>query len=56
MVDRFICQAISQILSPIFDPGFSEHSYGFRPKRSAHQAVEAARAYVKAGSGWGRGP
>ena len=52
VVDRFICQAISQVLSPIFDPGFSEHSYGFRPKRSAHQAVEAARGYVKTGSGW----
>jgi group II intron reverse transcriptase/maturase len=52
VVDRLICQAISQVLSPIFDPGFSEHSYGFRPKRSAHQAVEAARGYVREGSGW----
>jgi group II intron reverse transcriptase/maturase len=52
VVDRLICQAIAQVLSPIFDPGFSEASFGFRPGRSAHQAVDAARRYVKEGAGW----
>lgn len=50
--DRLIQQAILQILTPIFDPGFSESSYGFRPKRSAHQAVEQARKYIEEGHGW----
>ncbi|HEV8628211.1 MAG TPA: group II intron reverse transcriptase/maturase, partial [Acidimicrobiia bacterium] len=52
VVDRLICQAIAQVLSPIFDPGFSEASFGFRPGRSAHQAVDAARRYVGEGAGW----
>ena len=39
VMDRVIQQAISQVLTPVFDPHFSEHSYGFRPKHSAHQAV-----------------
>ncbi len=46
VVDRLIQQALHQVLSPIFDPFFSEHSYGFRPGRSAHQAVLQAREYV----------
>ncbi len=46
VVDRLIQQAIHQVLQPIFDPGFSESSYGFRPNRSAHQAVRQARRYV----------
>lgn len=45
-VDRVIQQALHQELDKVFDPGFSEHSYGFRRKRSAHQAVKAARRYV----------
>ena len=47
VLDRLIQQAILQVLQPAFDPTFSAHSYGFRPKRSAHQAVEAARRYIE---------
>lgn len=49
VLDRFIQQALLQVLQPLFDPSFSPHSYGFRPKRSAHQAVKAARDYVQQG-------
>ncbi len=49
VVDRLIQQALHQVLTPIFDPHFSESSYGFRPGRSAHQAVLKARSYVAAG-------
>ena len=49
VLDRLIQQAILQVLTPIFDPHFSEHSYGFRPGRSCHQAVRAAREHVEAG-------
>lgn len=49
VVDRLIQQALLQVLQPILDPTFSEHSYGFRPKRSAHQAVQAAQQHVQAG-------
>jgi group II intron reverse transcriptase/maturase len=49
VLDRFIQQALLQVLQPIFDPGFSRHSYGFRPGRSAHQALRAARRYVQEG-------
>lgn len=49
VLDRFIQQALLQTLQPGFDPGFSEHSYGFRPGRSAHQAVIAARRLVQEG-------
>ena len=52
VVDRLIQQALNQVLQPIFDPGFSESSYGFRPGRSAHQAVLAAREYVAQGLRW----
>jgi len=52
VLDRLIQQAIHQVLSPIFKEGFSEHSYGFRPDRSAHDAVRAAQEYVKAGKRW----
>jgi RNA-directed DNA polymerase len=52
VVDRLIQQAIVQVLSPIYDPGFSPSSYGYRPGRSAHQAVAQARTYVAAGYGW----
>ena len=52
VIDRLIQQAIHQVLTPIFDPGFSESSYGFRPGRSAHQAVSATREFVKSGKRW----
>jgi RNA-directed DNA polymerase len=51
-LDRFIQQALLQVLSPIFDPHFSPSSYGFRPGRSAHQAVTAARSHMEAGYRW----
>jgi RNA-directed DNA polymerase len=50
--DRLIQQALQQVLTPLFDPGFSESSYGFRADRSAHQAVKAARGYVGEGKRW----
>jgi RNA-directed DNA polymerase len=49
VLDRFIEQAILQALTPIFDPHFSDSSYGFRPGRGCHGAVKAARAHVEAG-------
>jgi RNA-directed DNA polymerase len=52
VVDRLIQQALHQVLSPIFEPEFSEASYGFRPGRNAHQALKAARQYVAAGKRW----
>jgi RNA-directed DNA polymerase len=50
VIDRVIQQAILQRLQPEWDRTFSEHSYGFRPERSAHQAVAAAQAYVTGGA------
>ncbi len=50
--DRLIQQALHQVLMPIFDPDFSGSSYGFRPGRSAHQAVLAAQAQVASGRRW----
>lgn len=52
VLDRFVQQAALQVLSPLFEPGFSEHSHGFRPGRGAHQAVLAAREYQRAGKRW----
>ena len=52
VVDRLVGQALHQVLEPIFDPWFSESSYGFRRGRSAHQAVEQARQYVAEGYRW----
>lgn len=46
VLDRLIQQSILQVLTPIFDPTFSGNSYGFRPGKSAHQALEAARQYA----------
>jgi group II intron reverse transcriptase/maturase len=51
-MDRLIQQALLQILTPIFDPQFSDSSYGFRPGRRAHDAVERARQYVEEGYEW----
>ena len=52
VVDRLIQQAIAQELNKIFDPDFSENSYGFRPGKSAHQAIIAARGYIEQGYQW----
>ena len=58
VLDRLIQQALHQVMQPLFDPDFSERSYGFRPGRSAHQAVRQAREYVarRAALGGGHGP
>ncbi len=50
--DRLIQQAIHQELSPLYEPHFSEHSYGFRPKRNAQQAILQASQYIKEGKEW----
>jgi RNA-directed DNA polymerase len=52
VLDRLIQQALHQVMSPVWEPDFSDHSYGFRPGRGAHQAVEAARAHVEGGHRW----
>jgi group II intron reverse transcriptase/maturase len=52
VLDRFIQQAILQVLQPRFDPTFSTHSYGFRPGRSAHDAIRAAQRFVEEGRHW----
>lgn len=52
VMDRLIQQALHQVLIPLFEPNFSESSYGFRPGRSAQQAVSAAREYVAEGRRW----
>jgi RNA-directed DNA polymerase len=49
VLDRLIQQAMYQVMMPIFDPDFSEFSYGFRPGRSAHDAVRKAREYLREG-------
>jgi group II intron reverse transcriptase/maturase len=50
--DRLIQQAMHQVLSLEYEPRFSQHSYGFRPRRSAHDAVKAAQGYIEAGNRW----
>jgi RNA-directed DNA polymerase len=52
VLDRFIQQAVLQVLQGRWDRTFSEHSYGFRPKRSAHQAVTEAQKYIAEGNRW----
>jgi RNA-directed DNA polymerase len=52
VIDRVVQQAITQILEKAFEPTFSESSYGFRPKRSGHDALKRASAYVKEGKVW----
>lgn len=52
VIDRFIQQAISQVLTPIYEEQFSDYSYGFRPKRSAHQALEQCKGYITEGYRW----
>ena len=52
VLDRFVQQAVQQVLQKRWDPTFSEHSYGFRPGRSAQQAVAQAQQYIAEGYGW----
>lgn len=52
VTDRFIQQAIAQVLTTIYDPMFSDYSYGFRPNRSAHDAVRKAKGYIQEGYRW----
>jgi RNA-directed DNA polymerase len=52
VTDRMIQQAIAQVLTQVYDPMFSEHSHGFRPKRSAHDAVKEAKGYIQQGYRW----
>ena len=52
VLDRFVQQAILQVLQPRFDPMFSTHSYGFRPGRSAHDAIRAAQGFIQEGRHW----
>src|SRR6266571_412990 len=52
VMDRLLQEALQQVLSPLFEPDFSESSYGFRPQRSAQQAVLKAREYVREGRRW----
>ena len=52
VIDRFIQQAIAQVLQAIWDIDFHDHSYGFRPKRSAHQAIIYAQQTIRSGYGW----
>ena len=51
-LDRLIQQMVLQVLQRSWDPTFSEHSYGFRPGRSAHQAIAQAQQYISEGYGW----
>ncbi len=52
VLDRFVQQLLLQVLTPIFDPTFSEHSHGFRPGRRAHDAVREAQQYIQDGRRW----
>jgi len=52
VMDRLIQQAVLQVLTPLYDPTFSSSSYGFRPKRSAHDALASAREHIGSGLGW----
>ena len=52
VLDRLIQQAIHQVMEPLYDPSFSTSSYGFRPGRSAHQALQSAREHVASGKAW----
>jgi RNA-directed DNA polymerase len=52
LVDRLIQQALHQVLQPLFEPTFSDASFGFRPGRGAHQAVRKAQSHIRAGKRW----
>ena len=49
VMDRVIQQAIAQVLTPLYEPQFSEHSYGFRPRRNAHKALKKSKEYITDG-------
>ena len=51
-MDRVIQQAIAQVRIPLYEPQFSDHSYGFRPKRNAHQALNKCKRYITEGYGY----
>src|SRR5690625_7402970 len=53
VLDRLVQQPLLQVLTPVFDPTFSESSFGFRPGRGAHDAVLQARSHVASGKRWG---
>jgi len=52
VVDRVVQQAITQVLVPVYEPQFSDHSYGFRPRRNAHQALRKCQQYITEGYEW----
>src|SRR5690625_1291047 len=52
VTDRMIQQAIAQVLTSLYDPNFSNHSYDFRPNKSAHDAVKKAKTYISEGNRW----
>lgn len=52
VLDRVVQQAMLQVLTPMFDPDFSDSSYGFRPRRSAHGALRSARTHIRSGNDW----
>lgn len=52
VIDRFLQQAIAQVLTQIYDPTFSDRSYGFRPNKRGHDAVRKAKSYIKEGKRW----
>jgi hypothetical protein len=52
VIDRLIQQALHQVLQPLFEPTFSDSSFGFRPRRGAHQAVRIAQGYIREGKRW----
>ena len=52
VIDRLIQQALHQVLQPLFEPTFSDSSFGFRPGRGAHQAVRTAQGYIREGKRW----
>ena len=52
VLDRFVQQMLHQALAPLFEPDFSEASHGFRPKRSAHGAIQAAQKHAQEGHTW----
>jgi group II intron reverse transcriptase/maturase len=52
VLDRFIQQALLQVLQPMMEPGFSTHSHGFRPGRRAHDAIVEAQRYIQEGRRW----
>lgn len=52
VIDRLIQQALYQVLNPLYDPTFTDNSYGFRPGRNAQQAVKQSRAYIRQGKRW----